>query len=78
MERLKEARDTGARLLVTTCVKCQIHLKCAQGGPTTSDRVDIQVKDLTTLLAERVKPMSKAENGKTVPDQTITGMQKDP
>ena len=70
MERLKEARATGARLLVTTCVKCQIHLKCAQSGAPTSDGVDIQVKDLTTLLADRVKTISKAEKGKTVPGQS--------
>jgi Fe-S oxidoreductase len=69
MERLKEARDTGARLLVTTCVKCQIHFKCAQAGPTTSDGLDIQVKDLTTLLADRVITLSRTEKGKTVPDR---------
>ena len=29
MERLQEAKQTGAELLVTACPKCQIHLTCA-------------------------------------------------
>jgi Fe-S oxidoreductase len=78
MQRLKEAGDTGARLLVTTCIKCQIHLKCAQRGPTTSDRVDIQVKDLTTLLADRLQTSSKARKRKNCSRPPTTGMQKDP
>jgi len=33
VERLKEARATGAQMLVTACVKCQIHFRCAQDDP---------------------------------------------
>jgi Fe-S oxidoreductase len=54
VERLTEAIATGADLLVTTCVKCQIHFRCAQRGLPSSDRVDIQIRDLTTLLADRL------------------------
>jgi heterodisulfide reductase subunit D len=53
-ERLKEARATGAELLVTACLKCQIHFKCAQDTPTLEDKIDIQVRDLTTLVADRL------------------------
>ena len=68
-ERLKEAGDTAARLMVTTCVKCQIHLKCAQGGPATSDGNDIQVRDLTTLLADRLQTSTKPVTRKKAPNQ---------
>jgi len=48
MERLREAKATGADTLITTCPKCQIHLSCAL---STMD-LDIKIKDLTTLIAE--------------------------
>ncbi|UCH20620.1 MAG: (Fe-S)-binding protein [Deltaproteobacteria bacterium] len=54
VERLTEARATGADLLVTTCVKCQIHFRCTQQGSQSSDAVDIRIRDLTTLLADRL------------------------
>jgi heterodisulfide reductase subunit D len=53
-ERLREARATGADLLVTACVKCQIHFKCAQDDPALRDEIDINIRDLTTLIAERL------------------------
>jgi len=54
VERLKEAKATGSDLLVTACVKCQIHFKCAQDDPTLKEKIDIKVRDITTLLAERL------------------------
>lgn len=56
VERLKEAKATGSDLLVTACVKCQIHFKCAQDDPTLKEKIDIKVRDITTLLAERLFP----------------------
>ena len=50
--RLKEANATGAEMLVTTCVKCQIHLKCAQKGPGNENLSQLPIRDLTTLVAE--------------------------
>ncbi len=50
-ERLKEARATGAQVLVTACPKCRIHLSCALGNMD----LDIQIKDLTMLLADAVQ-----------------------
>lgn len=52
--RLDEASASGAELLVTACVKCQIHLKCAQKACGDGKAFQIPVRDLTTLLAERM------------------------
>jgi Fe-S oxidoreductase len=48
MERLQEAKATGAETLVTACPKCQIHLRCA----LTNLELNLKIKDLTVLLAE--------------------------
>lgn len=52
VERLQQAQATGAKLLVTACVKCQIHFKCAQHDPAMAEKIDIEVRDLATLVAE--------------------------
>jgi len=54
LERLEEARATGAGLLVTACQKCQIHFKCAQNDPFIGEQLSIQIRDLTTLIAEKL------------------------
>jgi heterodisulfide reductase subunit D len=54
VERLREARATGAELLVTACVKCQIHFRCAQDDPALRDEIGIEIRDLATLVAERL------------------------
>ncbi|RPI77054.1 MAG: (Fe-S)-binding protein [Desulfobacteraceae bacterium] len=51
-QRLQQAKATGSGLLVTACVKCQIHLRCAQIGSKPEEGTDIAIQDLTTLLAE--------------------------
>ena len=53
-ERLKQARSTGADRLITSCVKCQIHYKCAQSDPVSGQEIQIEIQDLTTLIAERL------------------------
>jgi len=52
VERLREARATGADLLVTACIKCQIHFKCAMQDQLLGDEIAIEIKDLATLVAE--------------------------
>jgi Fe-S oxidoreductase len=52
VDRLKEAKATGAEVLVTTCLKCQIHFRCAQEDPILGEQIEIQIRDLTTLVAE--------------------------
>jgi Fe-S oxidoreductase len=54
VERLKEARATGADQLVTACIKCQIHFKCAQNDPIQGDEIEIDICDITTLVADRL------------------------
>jgi heterodisulfide reductase subunit D len=54
VERLREARATGAGLLVTACAKCQIHFRCAQQDSLIEEEIAIQVRDWTTLVAERL------------------------
>jgi Fe-S oxidoreductase len=52
VERLKEAKATGADTMVTACIKCQIHFKCAQNDPILGDQIAIDIRDLTTLIAD--------------------------
>lgn len=54
IERLQQAQATGSDLLVTACVKCQIHFKCAQRDADLSNRLMIDIRDITTLAAERL------------------------
>jgi Fe-S oxidoreductase len=54
LDRLREATSTGAEVLVTACLKCQIHFRCAQQDPDLEQEIQIPVRDLTTLIAERL------------------------
>lgn len=51
VDRLQEAKATGAKTLVTACVKCQIHFRCAQNDPILEEQLDIEIRDLTTMIA---------------------------
>jgi len=58
VDRLKEAKKTGAGCLVTGCYKCLIHLNCAQVNnklPVPKEQVDIPIKDLTQVIAESLE-----------------------
>ena len=50
--RLKEAKSTGADLLITACPKCEIHLKCALSDDKLKQEADLEIKDLMSLIAE--------------------------
>ena len=54
LERLEEAKKTGAEVMLTFCPKCRIHLSCAANEelPFDRERVNIITKDLTVALAE--------------------------
>ncbi len=54
IDRLIEAKSTGAVTLVTACPKCLIHLKCAVHNqiPVAKEKIDIIVEDLA-VLADR-------------------------
>lgn len=54
IERLREARATGAEVLITACIKCQIHFRCAQADPALHAEIDIPIRDWATMVAERL------------------------
>jgi heterodisulfide reductase subunit D len=56
MMRLREAKETGAQTLVTACPKCQIHLTCAMKDKHLGGSLDIEIRDLTTLVADSLPP----------------------
>ena len=51
-DRLREAAATGADTLVTACLKCQIHFRCAKQDTQLGADTDIEIRDLSTMLAE--------------------------
>jgi heterodisulfide reductase subunit D len=50
--RLREARATGAEVLVTACPKCQVHLACAMKDPNLGPEIAIEMKDIAEVMAE--------------------------
>jgi Fe-S oxidoreductase len=51
VERLREARSTGAEVLVTACPKCQVHFRCAMKDPNLKDEIEIETKDVAEVMA---------------------------
>ncbi len=53
VERLLEAKSTGADVLITSCPKCQIHFKCAMvsKGKVKGPDVQIPVMDMAEFVA---------------------------
>jgi Fe-S oxidoreductase len=54
LSRLKQAKSTGADLLITGCPKCQIHFKCAMNDENTPHEAKIEIQDLTSLIASQL------------------------
>jgi heterodisulfide reductase subunit D len=52
VNRLKEAKSTEAELLITSCPKCQIHFKCTRSDENIGKEINIDIKDLTTVIAD--------------------------
>jgi Fe-S oxidoreductase len=48
-QKIKEALNTGAEIMVTPCPKCQIHLKCLQRDKSEPE-YNIKIMDLSTAL----------------------------
>jgi heterodisulfide reductase subunit D len=55
VERLREAKATGADLLITACPKCMIHLTCAMQDPLKRGSLAMEIRDLLSLLADRIE-----------------------
>ncbi len=53
-KRIRQAKDTGSDLLVTACPKCQIHLQCAMEDPFFGDQLNMEMMDLTSILAKTI------------------------
>jgi Fe-S oxidoreductase len=58
VERLREARSTGAEILATACPKCQIHFRCAMKDPNLGGEIGIEMRDVAQLVVE-----SLSDNG---------------
>jgi len=61
VERLEEACATEAEIFITACQKCQIHFKCAQNAPQLGGNIAIQIRDITTLIAEKLTKQAKTQ-----------------
>ncbi len=55
VQRLREAKATGAEMLVTACLKCQIHFQCALLDRQLADEIGIEMIDLATLAARHLE-----------------------
>jgi Fe-S oxidoreductase len=51
VERLLEARTTGAAVMVTACPKCRIHLRCAMKDPNLQEEIEMETRDITEIVA---------------------------
>lgn len=68
VERLREARATGAEVLVTACPKCRIHFDCAMRDRDAHDEAAIEMRDLAEVVAEALargpRPAPPREGGR--------------
>lgn len=57
IDRLLEAKKTGADAMLTFCPKCQIHFKCTTHNkvPVEKERVDIEIEDFTNIVARALE-----------------------
>jgi len=55
VKRLRQAKETGSDLLVTACPKCQIHLRCAMEDLFFGEELKMEMKDLTSILAQTIR-----------------------
>jgi heterodisulfide reductase subunit D len=53
--RLREAKATGAEVMVTACPKCQIHFRCAMKDPRLGGELGIAVRDVAELTLEALQ-----------------------
>jgi Fe-S oxidoreductase len=55
VQRLKEARATGADVLVTSCPKCQVHYRCTMNDPNIGDDIAMELCDVAEIVAEALQ-----------------------
>jgi len=54
VKRLRQARDTGSDIMLTSCPKCQIHLSCAMEDPFLGDELKIKLVDIISVIARTI------------------------
>jgi len=54
VKRLRQAHATESDLLVTACPKCQIHLRCAMEDPFLGKELNMEMIDLTGIIAKTI------------------------
>jgi len=56
VERLQEAKATGADMLVTACPKCMIHLTCTiRDRLRHGKKINMKIRDLVSVLADQIE-----------------------
>ncbi len=56
VQRLMEAKATGADLLITACPKCMIHLTCTiRDRLRYGEKIKMEIRDLVSVLADRIE-----------------------
>jgi len=53
--RLREAKATGADVLVTACPKCQVHLACAMKDSKIGNEISIEMRDVAEVVASALE-----------------------
>jgi len=54
-ERLKQAKETGADVLAVACPKCQIHLSCTMKDKFVKENYEMDIRDISTVILERME-----------------------
>ena len=67
IDRLQEAKRTGADKMLMFCPKCQIHFKCAVQDEIPVDRseVEVEVEDFTVAMARLLSLMDEPDKEQT-------------
>ena len=73
VERLLEARATGAEVLVTACPKCQVHFRCAMKDPQLGNQIQIEMRDVVELVVDALA--LEATSAVTAPDEMATKLE---
>ncbi len=55
VKRIRQAHDIGSDLMVTSCPKCQIHLRCAMEDPFLGSDLSMETADLTSIIAKTIR-----------------------
>ncbi len=55
VKRIRQAKETGSDLLITSCSKCQIHMKCAMEDTFLMDELCMDMSDLVSVIADTIE-----------------------